>query len=168
MSGISEIKRLLRDVVGADPNRPVIGIVKSVEGDSCTVTLASGLDVSDVKLKATIGGDDYVVITPKVGTTVTMLSLSGDVNNMAVVKMDEAEKMEYRQNGLVIVADSTDGKVSIKNKNVSLFEILTDLKTLISQLTVSTPNGPSGTPLPPTILALDEFETKFKQLLKAD
>lgn len=168
MSGVAEIKKLLREVVGVNPNLPVVGVVKSVGGDSCTVTLASGLDVSDVKLKATMGGDDYVVLTPKVGSIVTMLSLSGDVNNMVVVKMDEAEKMEYNQNGLVILADSTDGKVSIKNKSVSLFEILTDLKTLISQLTVSTPNGPSGTPLPPTIAALEQFETKFKQLLKAD
>lgn len=162
----SEIKAALREIVGANPNLPITGIVKSVEGDSCTVTIGGTFDATDVKLKATIGESDYVIQTPQKGSTVVMLSLSGSLENLTVIKIDKLEKVEYSQGGLVILCDSTDGKVQIKNDQVSLLEIMKDLKTLISQLTVSTPNGPSGTPLPPTIAALNQFETKFKQLLK--
>lgn len=162
----NDIKKTLREIVGANPNLPITAIVKSVEGDSCTVELKSGYVATDVKLKATIGNEDYVILTPKVGSTVLILSLSGTLDNLTVVKVDQLEKMEYSQGGLVILADSSDGKISIKNDQVSFIELLKDLKTLISQLTVSTPNGPSGTPLPPTQTALTQFETKFNRLLK--
>lgn len=166
MATPSEIKAIIRELVDANPNLPITGIVQSVEGDSCTVKLKSGFVASDVKLKATIGNEDYVILTPKKGSTVVMISLSGSVDNLTVVKVDQLEKMEYSQGGLVILCDSTDGKVQIKNDQVSLLELLEDLKTLISKITVSTPNGPSGTPLPPTITALEQFETKFNKLLK--
>lgn len=162
----SDIKAMLREVVGAVANLPITGVVKSVEGDSCTVVLKSGLEVSDVKLKATIGNDDFIILTPKKNSTVLMISHTGSVDNLTVIKVDQVEKMEYRQNGLNILVDSTDGKVQIKNDQVSFIDLLKDLKTLISQLTVSTPNGPSGLPLPPTQTALTQFESKFNQLLK--
>src|SRR5690554_6826826 len=137
MATPSDIKKAFREIVGANPNLPITGIVKSVEGDSCTVTLPSGLVVSDVKLKATIGESDYIIQTPEIGSTVVMLSLSGSVDNLTVIKIDKLEKVEYSQGGLVILCDSTDGKVQIKNDQVSLLEIMKDLKTLISQITVS-------------------------------
>lgn len=166
MATPSEIKEVIRQVVGANPNLPITGVVKSVEGDSCSVELSGGFVVTDVKLKATIGNSDYIIQTPKIGSTVVMLSLSGTLENLTLIKIDQLKKVEYSQGGLVILCDSTDGKVQIKNDQVSLLEIMKDLKTLISQITVSTPNGPSGTPLPPTIAALTQFETKFNQLLK--
>ncbi|MBK5213641.1 MAG: hypothetical protein JJE55_08285 [Flavobacteriaceae bacterium] len=162
----SDIKKALREIVGANPNLPITGIVKSVEGDSCTVELKSGYVATDVKLKATIGNNDYVILTPKVGSTVLILSLSGTLDNLTVVKIDQLEKMEYSQGGLVILADSVDGKIQIKNKQVSFIELFEALKKLTAELTVSTPMGPSGVPLPPTQLALQQFEIKFKQLLK--
>lgn len=166
MATPSEIKKAIREIVAANANLPITGIVKSIEGHSCTVTLKGGLPVSDVKLKATIGNSDFILLTPKVGSTVVMLSVTGQVDNLTVIKVDEVETMEYQQNGLNILADSRDGKVRIKNNQVSFIDIWKDLKSLISQLKVSTPNGPSGIPLPDTQTALTALETKFNKLLK--
>lgn len=167
MPDVAQIKRLIREIVGANPNLPVTAIVKSVEDDSCTVELKSGLIISDVKLKATINdSDNFLLMTPKIGTSVVMISLSGDMNNLTVVKMNQAEKVEYNQDGLNVLIDSSDWKVQIKNDEVSLHELLTDLTTLLKQLKVFTPSGPSGTPLPDTITALEDFETGFNKLIK--
>jgi hypothetical protein len=163
----TEIKTLIKKIVGANPNLPITGTVVSVQGESCTVKIVSGLVLTDVKLKATINEQkDFILVTPKVDSSVIMLSSTGDLNNLTIVKTDQFEKIEISQSGLIILIDSSDGKISIKNENVTLKEILTDLSTLLKSLKVFTPMGPSGTPLPDSITAIESFETKFNQLLK--
>jgi hypothetical protein len=54
----------------------------------------------------------------------------------------------------------------LKNAVVDFKEVLDDLATLLKQLKVFTPVGPSGTPLPDTILAIEQFEYKVGQILK--
>ncbi len=167
MADLTEIKKLLREIVGANPNLPVSGVVVGVDGDVCEVQLKSGLKLTDVKLKATSNeADSYVLVTPKVGSQVLMLSHSGDLNNMTVIKVDDVEKIEFKQNDLVVLIDGSDKKVSIKNDQCNLVEALSDLVTLLKNLKVFTPSGPSGKPLPPTITALSQFEVKIKNLLK--
>jgi hypothetical protein len=163
----AEIKALLKKIVGANSNLPITGEVVSVQGESCTVKLVSGLELTDVKLKATVNEqEDFILVTPKVGSNVIMLSSTGDLNSLTVIKTDQFEKMEISQGGLIILVDSSDGKISIKNQQVTLKEILTDLGTLLKSLKVYTSTGPSGAPLPDSILAIESFETKINQLLK--
>lgn len=169
MADLSEIKRAIREIVGANPNLPITAIVQSVEADHCSVKLKSGLVLSDVKLKATITeGTDYFMLVPKVGSSVLMMSLTGQLDNLTIIKVDEVEQIIYKQNGLQFTMDSTDQKVMIKNENTSLYELFDLLTTLLSEFKVFTPVGPSGTALPPTVLKIEELTTKFKQLLKAD
>lgn len=163
----AEIKKLLQQVVGANPNYPIRGTVTAIDGQTCTVKLVTGLEVSGVRLKATVGDDeDYVLITPKVGTDVLMLADNGTLDGLTVIKADVAEKFEIKQGGLVFLIDGSDGKVQIKNANASLIDIFTDLAELLKVLKVFTPMGPSGTPLPASIQAIEAFKTKFNQLLK--
>lgn len=167
MATPSQIKKAFRDIVGVSPNMPITGIVKTVESESCSVELKSGLVISDVKLKATINGEtNYLKLVPKLGSSVVLIGLTEGLGNMAIIKVDEVEKLEYQQDGLELLVDSTDKKVSIKNDSCSLVEAITDLTTLLKQLKVFTSVGPSGTPLPDTITALEQFETKIKSLLK--
>ena len=162
-----ELKRRLRDIVGAKPNLPITGIVQSVEQDHCTVELKGGFVVSDVKLKATISeGDNYIKLIPKVGSAVVMISFTEDKNNLAIVKIDEIEQVDYKQDGLEVFIDSTDGKVSVKNNQVSLIDVFSDLATLLKQFKVKTPAGPSEGLLPDTLAAIIQLETTFNKLLK--
>jgi hypothetical protein len=148
----------------------IIGTVKSVEGDKCTVTYgddANPVDLEDVRLKTTIGtGENYLLVTPKIGSSVVLGSITGNYEDLSVLKIDEAEKIELLQNGLNVLVDSNDSKVSVKNNKTSLVDLFSQLVQILQQLKVYTPAGPSGTPLPDTITRVQKFENDFKQLLK--
>lgn len=165
MDKIKKLKQQLIDLIGANPNLPITGVVKSIENDTCTVEVLDELKLSDIRLKATADGNDYLLIIPEVGSSVLMLSSDGTVDNMTVIKVDKASKIIIN-NGLQIEIDSEEQKVCIKNDLVSLHDILKDLSTLLQQLKVYTPMGPSGTPLPDSITAIQKFETDFKKILK--
>ncbi|HCM34131.1 hypothetical protein [Chryseobacterium sp.] len=166
MDKYKQLGKNIKDIVSADPNLPIDGVVVSIEGDTCTVQLSDGFKVSDVRLKATTDGNDHLLIVPKIGSTVLMISTDTTIDNLTVIKCDQAEKITFNENGLTVKIDSTDGKVQIKNEETSLFDIMQDLATLLKQIKVYTPSGPSGIPLPDSMTAINEFETKFKMILK--
>lgn len=67
------------------------GIVKSVDGITCTVTFGNQ-DVSGVRLRASEKENaDNILITPKVGTAVTVGSLTGDYSQLVVLQIDQIE-----------------------------------------------------------------------------
>lgn len=166
MDKAAELKKLLRVIVGFQNSLPIPAKVVKIDGDSCSVEIDS-LVLTDVKLKATISEEtDHLLITPKVGTNVLLMSLTGELDNLTVVKVDEVQSIHFKQNGLEFLVDGSDGKVSVKNNDTSLLDLFGELKELISAITVSTGVGPSGTPLPPTIQSLTLFEQNFKKLLK--
>ena len=166
MDKYAELAVKLKALGGKPPQVLFYADVKSIEGDTCTITYA-GLDVDEVKLNAS-GAEvaDKLIITPKVGTMALIGSLSGDLRDLELLKGYEPEKISYTYGGLEVIIDSVDKKVSIKNADTSIFQLFGYLKSIIEQLTVSTPNGPSGTPLPPTIQALTQFDLNYKKLFK--
>ncbi len=166
MDKAAEVKKLLRNVVGTQNNLPLPAEVVSVEGDHCSVKI-NGLVLTEVKLKATLGaGENQLLVTPKVGSNVLLMSLTGELDNLTVIKIDEPESIQFTQNGLDFLLDGKDGKVAIQNEEISLADLFGELKTLVENLTVSTAVGPSGTPLPPTIQALADFKTNVDKLIK--
>lgn len=167
MADIREIREMIRKIVGAEMNLPITGTVTSLNGQSCTMKLKSGFKPSGVKLKATITETaDGLIVYPKVGSTVLALPLNGSLDNMVIIKVNEAERISYIQDGLEVLFDSTDKKISIKNETVSLFDVCNELTALLKVFKVFTPVGPSGIPLPDTVAAIEQVETKFNQLLK--
>ena len=67
MDVAAEIKKALIELIGANPNLPISAKIESIQGDTCTIKLSSGLKLSDVRLKATISNDtDSFLVTPKV------------------------------------------------------------------------------------------------------
>lgn len=162
----SEVRKKLLEVLGYQPNLPIPGVVTKVNGDVCEVLIGNDYTATDVKLKATIdAGNNELLLSPKVGSNVILLSLSGDFNNLTLVKMDELELFQFKQ-GDVSVAVGTDGLLEVKKGSVSLFSLLTQLATTIKAITVATPVGPSGTPLTPTLQNVKVFEDDLKILLK--
>jgi len=162
-----EIKNIFRELVDANPNLPIQAEVTSLEDDTCSVVLASGLELNDVRLKASIGDrDDYFIQRPKIGSKVILLSITGSLDDLMVLKADEIENFEFSSNGLKILVDSEDGKVKIGNGQTNLKKIFQMNVDLLKQFKVFTPAGPSGTPLPDILLKINLFETEFKKLLK--
>lgn len=69
------------------------GIVKSVEGITCTVTFGT-LDVEGVRLRASLADNEsHLLIVPKVGTAVVVGSLSNDLSMLVVLAVDEVESI---------------------------------------------------------------------------
>lgn len=163
-----QLKENFRAIIDFKPNFPIDGIVKSIENDTCTVELSNGFEISDIRLKATADESDSLLIVPEVGSRVLMLSMDGTVDNMTVIKCDSADKLIYNNGNLHLEIEKESKKILVKNDQVNLYNIFSDLAELLKQLKVYTPMGPSGTPLPDSILAIEKFENDFKQILKQD
>lgn len=160
----SEIRQYIQAIVGDMSNLPVSGVVQSVERETCSVELVGGLVVSDVRLKATVSGSDKkLLLTPKIGSTVLMLSSDLTVSNLTVIAVDEVEKIEILTDSLSIVVDD---KVSIKNDSTNLLDVFSDLFALLRTFQVTTPSGPSGAVLTPTVKKINAVEKSIKTLLK--
>lgn len=83
----------IRNLMGGKNITVYQGIVKSVEGITCTVTFGS-LDVNGVRLRASeTDNDSHLLIVPKKGTAVTVGSLSGDLAQLVVLAVDEVESI---------------------------------------------------------------------------
>ncbi len=184
MNKLLEIRKHIKEIASENKDyTPFYGTVKKVEGSTCTVKISDSLDIPDVRLLVVEdAGDNFFRFTPKVGSNVMMLSNTGELDDLVIIKSDQIEKIEWKQDKLKIFCDSTKdvtkiendkvtveisaGKISIKNNNVSLLNLFQALSNVIKGITVPTGTGPSGTPLPPTIAQLQQFETEFKSLLK--
>ena len=161
-----EVKRLIREIVGAVPNLPIQAVVTKVENFTISAKIGE-LEIDNILLKTQVeNNDNFMVQRPKIGSPVTLLSVDGTLNSLQVVKINEVEEFEYHHNGLTVKLDGKDGKLIVKNETVDLYQLMSDLAAIVKQLKVYTAVGPSGTPLPDTIAQVTKFEQDFKQLLK--
>lgn len=169
MDKIAEIKKRLKEVVNANPNYPIAGTVTAVDGETCSVKMASGLVLSDVIINATVtDGTDYLLLVPAIASNVLLLSGDGTLSNLYVIKTDQVAQFKFSQNGLKVAFDSADKKISIANESVSLKGLFDDLTTILTgfKVNVVSVGAPSGTPTPETVALIKEFSTAFKSLLK--
>ena len=117
------------------------GIVRSVEGLTCTVTFGE-MDVSGVRLRASEAENGaQLLVVPKAGTAVIVGSLSGDFSQLAVLSVDQAESVMVgggKLGGLVNIRDLTD-----------------KLNALVRSFNSHTHACPSGTTGTPAVQAQD-------------
>lgn len=143
----------------------MIGTVKAVDGETCTVAFGT-LELSEIRLKAAIDGNtNRLLITPKKDSKVLVGSLTGDLKDLVVLKVDEVESIEYYQDKLKVLIDSKTKKLTIENDHVNIKDIFQSLTDLLKNFKVNTPSGPSVSILPDTLQAILQFENDFKQIL---
>lgn len=168
MSDLLEIKKYLRSITGVDriQNVPLNCEITKVEGITCSVKIAGGLELTDVRLKATNeASSDYFVAYPKVGSKAIVISTTGELDDLMLLRVDEIEKIEWKQAGLEVIIDTQTGKVSVKNQQVSLIDLFDAVFNIITNLKVTTPAGPSTGILPDSVTSLTQFKTNFQNLL---
>lgn len=161
-----QLKANVRALVAAHPNLPIAGVVKEITGNTCTVILAGGLEITDVRLKTTTDDGNYLLMIPKENTNVLMLSSDGSVDNLTVIKCDAVKQILLKENSLELDFDTTTQKIGIKNNQIDLKDVFADIVDALKTLKVFTPVGPSGMPLPNSILKINKIETDFKKILK--
>lgn len=167
-----QIKQTIKSIAGENKkiNLPFTAKVISVEGFTCTIEVAGGLKISDVRLKSTEKeSQNYELRTPVKGSYVTVVSHTGLLDNLSVIQFDEIEKFEFVKDGLSFTLDN-DKKVSLKNDQISLLDLFQEVKNTLTNFSVLYVN-PAGAPTPtvpdPQMQApLNELELKFNKLLK--
>lgn len=163
----AKLKQALIEALGINPNLAITAEVVSVQNTTCTVKLVSELVLSDVRLCATINeSTDSFVIVPKIGSEVVLLSQTGKLSGLMVIKMDAVENIAYKKEAFEFVVDGTTGKVTLKNESVNFGILIGNLIDTISNAIIETPNGP-GAINAATQLQLEQLKTKFNLILNS-
>lgn len=139
------------------------GIVKSVQGITCTVTFGNQ-DVSGVRLRASEKKNEAnILITPKTGTPVTVGSLTGDYSQLVVLKVDEVDSIVINggQLGGLINIESLTDKI---NELVSTFNSHTHMLASGSVAVAGSATNQSN----PAPIEVPAIPKKAKQLNKDD
>lgn len=161
----AEIKKALREALGFNPNLAITATVVSVQEKTCSIKLVSELVLSDVRLCATISDDaDMMVIVPKIGSEVIVMSQTGTLGGLFIVKVDAVEKIKYKKNDFEFIIDGATGKVTLKKSGANFGGLLNELIDTIGAAQIITPVGP-GSINPATVAQLNIIKTKFNLLL---
>lgn len=71
------------------------GIVRKVKGLMCDVEIG-GITIPEVRLRASLASEEqHLLITPAIGSSVIVGSLSGDLAELVVLAVDRAESVTF-------------------------------------------------------------------------
>jgi hypothetical protein len=124
--------------------------VVSVDGECCTVDY-DGLQVSDVRLRAVVNGEQSkILVTPKVGSYVMVVSLTDDMTQLIVSAFSEVDKIEIDTGKIVLNGGQNGGIVNI----TQLTQKLNDMVNMFNAHThaVTTIGGATTSPVVPAAL----------------
>ena len=135
MDPYRQLQEHLRNAAGAGKTVAIYqGIVKSVSGNLCEVAVGN-ITIPGVRLKASETDDDgQMLVTPKVGTAVTMGSLSGDLSELVVLQVDHIDT-------IVVNGGRLGGLINIEQLTAKINALVEAFNNHTHQVTVSHPGG---------------------------
>lgn len=117
------------------------GIVKSVTGNLCDVEIGN-IVIPDVRIRASELDDaGEMLVTPKIGSAVILGSLSGDLSQLVVLRVDHIES-------IIINGGKLGGLVNIEQLTDKINELVNTFNTHTHNVTVSHPGGTFTTVTP--------------------
>lgn len=146
---MNKAKQLLEVLqkIGTGPGATLFpGIVKAVDGDSCTIQAADGTELYDVRLQAITENSDGLLLTPELNSVVMLMQV-GTQMDYAVVMTSKLQQYELKI-GQLQLKHTTEGWELKKGSN-SLGSVLRELITAIQQITcnVTQVGAPTGPPI---------------------
>lgn len=134
MNEYSKLKEFLQGVGGGKEITIYQGIVNNVDGCLCEVQIG-GIAIPDVRLRASeLDDDGQMLVTPKVGSAVTVGSLSGDLAQLVVLQVDHIET-------IVINGGKLGGLINIEHLTKKINELVDTFNSHTHDVTVSHPGG---------------------------
>ena len=134
MNEYSKLKDLLKGVGGGKEITICQGIVNSVNGCLCEVQIG-GIAIPDVRLRSSeLDDDGQMLVTPKIGSAVTVGSLSGDLSQLVVLQVDHIET-------IVINGGKLGGLINIEQLTDKINELVKTFNNHTHNVTVSHPGG---------------------------
>lgn len=168
MDTAAEIKKSLMQVLGITPNLPMTATVVSIQGTTCTIKLLDELELSDVRLTATISeSENGLLIVPKVDSEVIVMSQTGTLSSLMVLKVNEVDAVKYKNEDFEVNIDPVTKKVTVKNDQVNLGALIGSLIDAIGSAVIVTPNGP-GSINPSTVSILNNIKSQFNLILNTN
>lgn len=117
------------------------GIVKSVTCNLCDVEIGN-IVIPDVRIRASELDDaGEMLVTPKIGSAVILGSLSGDLSQLVVLRVDHIES-------IIINGGKLGGLVNIEQLTDKINELVNTFNTHTHNVTVSHPGGTFTTVTP--------------------
>lgn len=143
MNEHSKLREYLKQAVGGEQISIYQGVVKSVTGQLCEVEIGN-IIIPDVRLKASeLDDDGLMLVTPKVGSAVTVGSLSGDLSQLVVLQVDHIET-------IVINGGKLGGLINISQLTDKMNALVDTFNRHTHNVTVSHPGGTFTTVKPGT------------------
>lgn len=164
----AQIKEKLKAVVGVKPNLPLTAEVTAVSGYLCSVKLSTGLVLTDVRLNATAtDSENGLTAVPKIGSDVIVISQTGELSGLIVIKVNEVDKLIYKQDDFVFEVDAITKKVTIKNAQANVGALIGQMIDTVRSAQVIVPGVGTGTIDPATQSQLMNIKTMFNSILNA-
>lgn len=136
----------------------IIGTVKAVEGDTCTVD-----DYEDVRLNSIEADlESQFTIYPKIGSKVAIGRLEGE-DDATVIKYSEVDSVLIKIGEMAF--EMKDGKFTIKSGQVNLKSVLNAAFEQLQSAVINTPSGP-GNFSPADVQVFQECNEKINQLME--
>lgn len=144
----TEIKRRIRGMAGQHTPLLLTGKVESVDGETCSVSVGD-LKLTDVRLRSVVNGEESkLLITPKTGSFVTVIDLSGELRELEVIGYSEIEAIDINCNGIITFnGGDHEGLVVAKDVTTKLNAIereINKLKNIFSSWTPVVYDGGSA------------------------
>lgn len=146
MDTYSEIARAIRAINGTNIGPALFTAeVKSVEGETCTVKTGD-FEIPDVLLTpADDGKEGKLIITPKVGSMVSVADLSGgELRRLTVVQWGEVEKIAFTADSIELNGGENGGLVNIQSLTDKLNNLEKDINSLKRAFTTWVPVPQDG------------------------
>jgi hypothetical protein len=141
----------------------VAQVIAVNDDNTVDVVNESGLELYDVRFRATAVDDTAgFIVTPRIGSDVIVSASGKNSEFMQVIMMSEVQSVRAEVETTELVVDSSGVKIQ-KGPN-NLGDILSDLVDAITAITVTTPVGPSSTPV--NSAQFIALKTKINQLLQ--
>ena len=139
MDAYTEIKNKIRAMQGQRTPLLLTGKVESVDDETCTVSVGD-LKLTGVRLRSVVNGEaSKLLITPKTGSYVTVIDLSGELRETEVLGYSEIEAIDIETgsdinincNGTVTFnGGNNHGMAKVEAVAKKLKSIESDLNTL--------------------------------------
>lgn len=126
MDPLSEIREKIKRIANGNGSFTCFTAkVTSVDGETCDVEL-EGMKLTDVRLRAVMNGEDSkILVTPKIGSHVLVVDLSGNLSQLAVVGYSEVEKIEINATDKIIFnGGNNKGLIQIEKLTQKLNELV--------------------------------------------
>ncbi|MDR3226132.1 MAG: hypothetical protein LBT56_00475 [Prevotellaceae bacterium] len=161
MDTYSGIKEKIRRIAGTEKLQQTTVFpaqVEKITGTTCTVKIDELL-MNDVRLRAVINNEnEQLLITPKVGSYVLIVDLSGgEYRDLAVISYSEIDKIELKISETTITTNANG--ITIENKGENLFKVLSDFITEVTKIIVI-----QGTS--PNVAALNQIMQRLNKILR--